>query len=113
MQVDLGLSKFALTSVSLNAKYFVSIQKMIGAKRYFSHWDAPCQNKNFRVGKTGCFQSTNEKSQDRPGVFGPGMEILVGRAELSCLLRQFMYLEWFVEQSVSWTGSSLCRSTKK
>lgn len=34
----------------------------------------------------------NERSQDGPGVFGPGMETLVVRAELSCLLRQFMYL---------------------
>lgn len=35
----------------LNASYFALIQKMIWAKRYYSHWNAACQKKMFRNGK--------------------------------------------------------------
>lgn len=48
--------------------------------------------------KTGQFESTNETSQDRPGMFGPRVETLVVRTEFSCLFRQLICLEGLEKQ---------------
>lgn len=67
MQVDLGLTKFAVTSMPLNAKYFALIQKndrgqeivllkCTLSKQKFQKWEE----------KASQIQSTNEASKNRP-----------------------------------------------
>lgn len=100
MQVDLGVKKICFDIYASECQIFCLDPENARGQEILFSLKCTLSKQKFqgREKKTGQFQSTNEVSQDRPAMSGPGVETLVVRAQFSCLFRQLMYLEWFVKQ---------------